>query len=64
MKKKLIPLVLVILLGLGLYVYLDETQNGVSSSILLSGNIELRTVNLAFKVPGKLVNLMVEEGRE
>ncbi len=62
MKKKLIPLVLVILLGLGLYVYLDETQNGVSSSILLSGNIELRTVNLAFKVPGKLVNLMVEEG--
>ena len=63
MKRKLIPIiVLILILGLALYFGLDETRNGTSSSIFLSGNIELRTVNLAFKVPGKLVDLVVEEG--
>ena len=63
MKRKLIPIiVLILILGLALYFGLDETRKGTSSSIFLSGNIELRTVNLAFKVPGKLVDLVVEEG--
>ena len=62
-KKRIIPIVvLIIVLAIIAYVYLDQNRNGVSSNILLSGNIELRTVNLAFKVPGKLVELAVEEG--
>jgi len=35
-----------------------------NSRIAISGNIELTQVNLAFKVPGKLVELPVEEGSE
>jgi HlyD family secretion protein len=62
-KKRIIPFVaLIIVLVAMAYFRLDQAQNGPSSSIFLSGNIELRTVNLAFKVPGKLVELAVEEG--
>lgn len=61
--KKVIPVIgLIIILAIMAYFWLDETRNGTSSSIFLSGNIELRTVNLAFKVPGQLVDLAVEEG--
>ncbi|MCH8820322.1 MAG: biotin/lipoyl-binding protein, partial [Acidobacteria bacterium] len=61
--KKVIPGIgLIIILAIMAYFWLDETRNGTSSSIFLSGNIELRTVNLAFKVPGQLVDLAVEEG--
>ena len=63
MKRKILPiLLLLVLLGLALYFGLDPTRNGTSSSIFLSGNIELRTINLAFRLPGKLIELMVEEG--
>lgn len=62
-KKRLIPIVALIIVPVIIaYFGLDETRNGTSSSIFLSGNIELRTVNLAFKVPGKLVDFAVEEG--
>ena len=63
MKRKILSiLLLLVLLGLALYFGLDPTRNGTSSSIFLSGNIELRTINLAFRLPGKLIELMVEEG--
>ena len=63
MKRKILPiLLLLVLLGLALYFGLDPTRNGTSSSIFLSGNIELRTINLAFRLPGKLIELMGEEG--
>ena len=62
-KKRFIPIVaLIIVPVIIVYFGLDETRNGTSSNIFLSGNIELRTVNLAFKVPGKLVDFAVEEG--
>lgn len=56
-----IPL-LIVVAGLVVFFWLDGTRNGSSKSIFLSGNIELKTVNLAFKVPGKLIELNVEEG--
>ncbi len=63
MKRKILPiLVLLIILGLALYFGLDPTRNGPSSNIFLSGNIELRTINMAFRLPGKLIELTVEEG--
>jgi HlyD family secretion protein len=35
-----------------------------SDRITISGNIELTQVNLAFKIPGRLVDLPIEEGAE
>ncbi len=39
-------------------------KRSASERIAISGNIELTQVNLAFKVPGMLVELPVEEGSE
>jgi HlyD family secretion protein len=37
-------------------------KRGESDRIVISGNIELTQVNLAFKIPGRLVTLPIEEG--
>lgn len=39
-------------------------KRGAGDRIAISGNIEMTQVNLAFKVPGKLVELPIEEGAE
>ena len=62
-KKKIIPaLVLIVLLGLGVFLWLREGREESSDSIFLSGNIELTTINLAFTIAGRLIELNVEEG--
>jgi HlyD family secretion protein len=62
-KKKVIPvLLLIVLLGAGIFLWLREGREKSSDSIFLSGNIELTTMNLAFTVAGRLIELNVEEG--
>jgi len=39
-------------------------KRGAKDRIAISGNIELTQINLAFKIPGKLVDLPIEEGAE
>ena len=61
-KKKIIPVLLIVLLGLVVFLSLREGREESSDSIFLSGNIELTTMNLAFTVAGRLIELNVEEG--
>jgi HlyD family secretion protein len=62
-KKTIIPvLLLIVLLGVGVFLWLREGREESSDSIFLSGNIELTTMNLAFTVAGRLIELNVEEG--
>src|SRR6266536_1401674 len=61
-KKLLIPLVAVIVLGVaGAMVYRSVSRKP-DGHILLSGNIELEEVNIAFKTAGRLVERTVNEG--
>jgi len=61
-RKKTIFLILVVLAGLAALWWLSQEQGNGSRHLLLSGNIELRTVHLGFKVPGRIIELNVEEG--
>ena len=62
-KKKIIPvLLLIVLLGLVVFLWLKGGREESSDSIFLSGNIELTTMNLAFTVAGRLIELNAEEG--
>jgi multidrug resistance efflux pump len=62
-KKKIIPvLLLIVVLGLFTFFWLREGREESSDSIFLSGNIELTTMNLAFTVAGRLIELNAEEG--
>jgi len=60
-KRFVIILVLAALAGGGYYVY-ARLHDGPTDRILLSGNIELTEVNMAFKVAGKLILVAVDEG--
>ena len=63
-KRKRMILLIIILLAGGLILYFsflqDSDKNG--NDIPVSGNIEVTTVDLAFKIPGKIDKLLVEEG--
>ena len=59
-KRKLILPIVVVAAGGAWWFW--KTHNGDPNVIRLSGNIELTQANLSFKYPGKLVELLVDEG--
>lgn len=62
-KKKLIVIgvvVLIIASGILIYYVGNKKDSGV---LVLSGNIEVTETNLGFKLPGRIVDLAVDEGQ-
>lgn len=59
--KKLLPVIGILCAAVALFFYFRKA-NVEDTAIRLSGNIELRQVDIAFKTPGRLVELAVEEG--
>jgi HlyD family secretion protein len=65
MKKKLIPLViLIIALALGGYFYFKNQHKEDSEKVRVSGNIEITDVEVSFKIPGRVEKRSVSEGQE
>lgn len=65
MKKKIILLLVVaVTVAAGLYYWLELRGPSRVDEILISGNIEVTEVDIAFERPGKLVELLVREGDE
>lgn len=63
MKKTLLPLLaLAAAVIAGIYLY-RASRAGSSGPIRLSGNIELTEVNISFKIPGRLIERLVDEGQ-
>jgi HlyD family secretion protein len=63
MRKKILIIVLVLLALLGAYLlFTDRAGKNASNQILVSGNIELTEVNIAFKTSGRLIERTVDEG--
>src|SRR5579864_4404371 len=63
MKKTIILLVVVLILGAAGWVYGPSWFHRPDPNRLsISGNIELTQVDISFKVPGKLIELNVDEG--
>ena len=60
-KRIVIILALVAVAGAGVYAYRGVNRPG-DPRILISGNIELTEVNIAFKTAGRLVERTVDEG--
>jgi HlyD family secretion protein len=61
MKRALIPILLLAAGGFAFYKF-RGTSRDTANRIVVSGNIELTEVNIAFKTPGKLVERNVDEG--
>jgi HlyD family secretion protein len=63
MKKKIVIIAAVLIIGgIILYYQLWQNQRNPGTRILVSGNIEATTVDVSFKIPGKIEKLLVEEG--
>ena len=63
MKKRLIPiLIVVVAAGAAFYAYKKGFGRTPDDRILVSGNIELNEVNIAFKTAGRLIERDVDEG--
>ncbi len=62
MKKKLILPIILVGAGIAGLVAFRGFQRQPEDKIVLSGNIELTEVNIAFKTAGKLIERMVDEG--
>lgn len=64
-KNRLIPLLIILIAGGGvLYYFFLQNQRGEGTEIAVSGNIEVTTVDVSFKISGKIERLAVEEGDE
>lgn len=62
-KKRIIPPVILLVAGAALFNhYFLQNQRGEGNDIPVSGNIEVTTVDVSFKIPGKIEKLAVEEG--
>jgi len=62
MKRYLIGILIMALIGGLLYYFLTRGKEGGNSSLKVSGNIETTEVDVGFKVPGRIVSLSVQEG--
>lgn len=63
-KKKLLPVFVLIFFAViaGVYLYRAYRDNN-AGTIRLSGNIELTEVSISFKIPGRLVERLFDEGQ-
>jgi HlyD family secretion protein len=64
-KNRWIPLIVILIAGGAFYYYYFlQNQQRERSEIAVSGNIEVTTVDVSFKISGKIERLAVEEGDE
>jgi HlyD family secretion protein len=61
MKKRIIPIVVILAAAAAVYAYKTKGR-AASDRIVVSGNIELTEINIAFKTAGRLVERTVTEG--
>ena len=62
MKKRLILILLIVGIGAAVFYNLRGNSRGSGNRIVVSGNIELTEVNIAFKTAGRLIERNVDEG--
>jgi HlyD family secretion protein len=63
MKKRIIPILLILILITGsLYYFLTHNKKEVEPVIKVSGNIETTEANVGFKIAGRIVSRSFEEG--
>jgi len=64
MKKRILFLILVLAIaGAAVYAFRDSKKTP-DDRLVVSGNIELNEVNIAFKTPGRLIERTVDEGAD
>ena len=59
--KRALPIILVLLVAVGGWYYWNS-RNHNGQELVLSGNVDIREVNLSFRIDGRVSQVLVEEG--
>jgi HlyD family secretion protein len=62
MKKRVIPIVILLAAGGAAFYFWRGSHRAPDNRLMVSGNIELTEVNIAFKTAGRLIERAVDEG--
>lgn len=62
MKKKRIIIAAIIIVAVVVIVFILFGKKGDDGTLMLSGNVEVTEANLGFKMPGRVVERLVDEG--
>src|SRR5579883_880909 len=62
MKKRIVPILVIVLAVVAGAIAYRNLHHGDPNRIVVSGNIELEEVNIAFKTAGRLIERAVDEG--
>jgi HlyD family secretion protein len=61
-KKKILIAVIVVVVAITTYLIISLKNNRDDGSMVLSGNVEITETNVGFKIPGRVIELSVDEG--
>src|SRR5690242_4774516 len=66
MRKRLpiIIIILVVAIGAGIWLARRHSLDSRNQALVLYGNVDIREVNLGFRVPGRLQEVLRDEGDE
>ncbi|MEW6419373.1 MAG: biotin/lipoyl-binding protein [Nitrospirota bacterium] len=64
MKKRLVIIGIIILIGVAAFLMYHFSKKTEESVLFLSGNVEVTELNLGFKLSGRVVDLLIEEGQK
>ena len=62
MKKKALLFIIIAVVGGGLYYFHQEKNSNAGQGLTLYGNVDIRELNLGFRVAGRLELMSLEEG--
>ncbi|MBR5760307.1 MAG: HlyD family efflux transporter periplasmic adaptor subunit [Thermoguttaceae bacterium] len=65
--KKIVLLLIIVGVGVGVFLYAREQKGknaSVQDSLTYYGNVEIRRVNMSFRVGGRITEILAEEGDE
>ncbi len=62
MKKIIVPIVVILIITIVIIVYMINDRSADDGRLVLSGAIEAEEIELAFKAPGRVVYVSIDEG--
>lgn len=62
MKRIILPVIIILFIALGIGLYFAFKKTAKTDELVLFGNVDVRQVDIGFRVPGKVAQLYFEEG--
>jgi HlyD family secretion protein len=61
-KKRIIIAGIIVVLIVAIYLIYSMRNHRDDGSMLLSGNVEITETNVGFKIPGRIIEIPIDEG--